>query len=273
MMIRARGFSFEMTLDQQVARLEQMSRMYEEAAPTALKAMGVQAVSWAVQDYRARSDGKSAAGVSWKEIGKGAAISRLRHRAPWANDRSKLEKIREEEKPLKEMLRRKLPRGGKKKPNRQAIANQFMETREGKKLGKLKNRRKSIREKRKEQIAKEYGSARTGIDTGRLINSLVYGVSELASGIPGLIPGIRVPEPRDNSSYLTDDEKIAAQRKPADFEVSGSVIHLGSNMRYAAKFAEKRPIFPTGFISEERRNKLKALAKKAVDLEFKNRYG
>jgi len=273
MRMQGKGYKFEMTLDQQVLRLEQMAKTYEQATPTVLKAFGVQAVSWAVQDYRDRSDGGSAGGISWLKIKPAGAATRLRHRADWAKDRDRLAKKVEQAKPLREKLRRKLPKGASKKAARKRIAYDFMQTKDGDRLKKLVADRKKIISARKDKIKAEAGSARTGIDTGRLINSLVYGVGELTSGIPGLIPGVKVPEPRDNSAFLNAEEKKMAERIPAEFSISGSVITVGSNMKYAGHFAKRRPIFTKGFISQERREKLQALAKKAIELEFARRYG
>jgi len=211
MMIRARGYSFEMTLDAEVTRLRALSRHLEDATPTVLTAMGVQAVSWAVQDFRDKSNGGSAGGVSWKPISLAGARTRLAGRAPYRSDSKSLQGLREAEKPLKEMLRRRLPKGGDRKPNRGAIAADFMRsTPEGKELKSIQKTRQKIKKKRAGQIEREKNSAKVGVDTGRLVNSLVYGVAPLEQAI-------KVPKGK-----ASDAQREALTR--AALDISGNTV-------------------------------------------------
>lgn len=267
MMIRARGFSFEMTLDQEATRLRALARHLEDATPTVLTAMGVQAVSWAVQDFRERSQGQAAGGSNWKHISKGGAISRLRGRAPWNKDYDALAKLRAEEEPLKDALRRKLPKGAGNKAARGKIAFDFMQnTKEGKRIGKIKERRIKIKERRDLMIAKEYGNANVGVDTGRLINSLVYGVAPLEAEIKKL-PKVITKEYR----YRKDPPKVEPLTRAA-FDISGNVIRVGSNMKYAGYFDERRPIFGPDFMSSERRQKMDRLIEQAIDKYLEKKF-
>lgn len=218
MMIRARGFRFEMTLDQDVIRVQQFAKHLEDVKPKVLTAMGVQGVSWAIQDYRTKSDGGTAAGVTWKPITASAIRSRLAGRTPWKNQRSQLAAMKGDTSP------------------------------------KAKKKRQSIRDKRKATIAKELGSARIGVDTGRLVNSLVYGVQDLASiKPPARLTGVAPPR--------------------AAFDIQGNNIRIGSNLQYAGYFDEKRPVFSGTFMNPDRRQQMDKLIEKTVELEFKRKFG
>ncbi len=254
MMIRARGFRFEMTLDQDVIRVQQFAKYLEDIKPTILKAMGVQAVSWAVQDYRKKSDGGTAQGVTWKPITASAIRTRLAGRTPYQRQSSELKTLSERQKPITEALRRKMPKGAEHANKRKAIANKFMESKEGKELSKIQKKRKGIRDKRKATIAKELGSARIGVDTGRLVNSLVYGVQDLAS--------IKPP------ARLTGDAPPRAA-----FDIQGNNIRIGSNLKYAGYFDEKRPVFSGTFMDTTRRDQMDRLIEKTTALEFKRKFG
>jgi hypothetical protein len=217
MMIRHRGFSFEMPLDREIVRVGQFMKQLEDTKPVVLKAMGVQAVSWVVQDYRARSDGRGAGGITWRPITDGAIRTRLAGRAPWRNQRSQLESIK------------------------------------GDYSNKAKKKRQSIRENRKKTIAKELGAARIGVDTGRLVNSLVYGVADLNKVRVGV--------------------KLQGSVPRAAFDVSGNEIRIGSNMQYAGYFDQDRPIFGDGFLDEGRKKILDTVIEKTVDAHFKRKFG
>ena len=258
MMIRARGFSFEMTLDQEATRLRALARHLEDATPTVLTAMGVQAVSWAVQDFRERSNGGNAAGVSWAPITLSGARTRLAGRAPYRNDSRSLKGLREAEKPILEMLRKRLPAGQDKAKNRAAIASNFMaKTPEGKELRSIQKTRQKIRDKRRKQIEREKSSAKVGVDTGRLVNSLVYGVADLSS--------IKTPKGKDS-------EAPREGLKRAAFDIQGNSIRVGSNMKYAGYFDERRPIFGPDFMSSDRKQKMDRLIEQAIDKYLEKKF-
>lgn len=259
MMLRKGGFSFEMNLDREVIRVQNLSKSLTDLKPTILKAMGVQAVSWAVQDYRAKSDGGPAGGITWQPITLSAARNRLSHRAPYQDQTSQLKRLSEEQKPLTEALRRRLPKGkddAKKAAQRKGSSGHFMNnTPEGKQLQRIKNKRKKIRERRKKMIEKEQAAARIGVDTGRLVNSLVYAVAELSA--------IKPPKLQSGSGSPT----------PALFTVQGDSIHIGSLMKYATYFDEKRPIFGPTFIDSGRRQQLDNLIETTIRASLKQRGG
>lgn len=257
MMVRSRGFSFEMNLDKEVIRVQQFEKHLQDITPDILRAMGVQAVSWAVQDYRSRSDGGTAGGTTWNPITAGAIRSRLAGRTPWQRQTEQLLKLRAEQEPLTEKLRRKMPEGDdpKIKARRGAIARKFMESEDGKKLEKIKKKRRDIRAKRKTTIERELSTARIGVDTGRLVNSLVYGVQELSA--------IRPPARLANTQGL----------KPALFTIQGNQIRIGSVMEYAKYFDEKRPIFPVGFLDPNRRKQLDRIIELTTNSAFRRKFG
>mgnify|MGYP000906855358 FL=1 len=270
MMIRARGFSFEMTLDQEATRLRALARHLEDATPTVLTAMGVQAVSWAVQDFRERSNGGNAAGVSWAPITLSGARTRLAGRAPYRNDSRELKSLHEQEKPLLEKLRRKMPSnkrlagqkqvyGPKKTPGmiRGKLARNFMETEDGQKIVEIRKNRQKIKKRRAKQIEREKSNAKVGVDTGRLVNSLVYGVADLSS--------IKTPKGKDS-------EAPRENLKRAAFDISGNVIRVGSNMKYAGYFDERRPIFGPDFMSSDRKQKMDRLIEQAIDKYLEKKF-
>ena len=230
----------------EVKRLQQLPRMVQEAEETVLRTIGVQVVSWAVQDYRARSEGREAGGVTWKPLSDGAIYSRISARTPWQRDTEQLKSLREQEKPILEELRRKLPKGKTpaKKKARAAVAKKFSEDRAD--LRRIRSNRKRIREKRKRMFEKEKGAAKIGIDTGRGINSLVFGVADLKSIKTG--------------AKVTDSSGM----ENAVFDLGRGQITVGSGIKYMQYFAEARPIFPPGFIDQSRQGQLTELAEEVI---------
>lgn len=236
MMIQASGFHFSsVALDQEVATVRLVSQRLIENRKTILTAMGVQAASWAVQDYRAKSEGKAAAGITWAPITRGAAATRLAARAPWQNDSAALAQLHAQELPLKEELRKKLPKGSKKKSNRGKIASDFYEN--SSKWKSIRKKRKTIKERRQRNIDKEHSAAKIGIDTGRLVNSIVYDVPELSS----------VKAPKSSAIVSQGGKKVAFGITKGVFIVTEHSVTLGTNMQYATDFDRLRPIFPVQF--------------------------
>lgn len=204
----------------------------------ALVTGGVQIISWAVQDYRERARGGTAGGISWRRLTRGAIRTRLSRFAAWKTERAKLASLRQQEAPILAELRRTLPRGAKYKANRGAIASKFAE--DNKALKRIRKQRASIRAARNKRTDAMLAKHEIGVDTGRLVNSLVFGVPELAA--------VRVP-------------KNAGEAPPkAEFKVADSTVTVGSNLVYAPAFDRLRPIFPPGFISKERQEKLDEIA-------------
>lgn len=253
MIVNAGNFRFEMNLEKEVARVAALPKHLEDARQTVLTAMGVQLVSWAVQDYRTRSEGGTAGGVAWKPITASAIRTRLAGRTPWQRQSEKLRALRDKERPILEQLRKKLPKGDKRKKSRGLIASNFLA--DSKEWQKIRADRKKIREARKAKIAQELSSAKIGVDTGRLVNSLVYGVPALSS--------IRVGTRPTTSEGLTQGV----------FVFEGDSLKVGSVMKYAGYFDEKRPIFPPGFVDQARQEQLDSLGEKAVDAFIRQKEG
>lgn len=263
MQIKSGGFSFEMNLEREVAHVSKLPKKLIEITPTILKAMGVQAVSWAIQDFRTRSDGGSAAGVAWKPITESAVRTRLAGRTPWVKQRAELSSLREQEKPILEKLRRTLPSNktlGNRKIDSQRgnkirgmLSRQFEE--KNPELQKIRKKRQQIRDKRKSTIARELSAARIGVDTGRLVNSLVFGVPELAQ--------IRVPKKPTKTEGLTRGV----------FDIRSNTIRVGTVIDYAKHFDRLRPIFPDGFIDAARRQSMEKIIELVIAAELKRRGG
>lgn len=255
MMLRRRGFHFSMPLDQEVLRVQQFAKHLTDISPKVLTAVGIQAVSWVVRDFRTKSDRQSAAGVQWRTIGIPACVKRVAGRPLWKKQQAQLLELREQQEPLVEALRMMLPPGPTKDANRRSIAQKFKETKEGKALAKIRKKRAAIRDKRKKEILKEHQGHRIGVDTGRLVNSLVYGVQELSN--------ISAP-------------KMRAGAKPPDrafFDMNGFSIRVGSRMDYAEEFDRLRPIFSPNFIDPTRRQLMDKLIEKTIELEFNRKFG
>jgi len=93
-------------------------------------------------------------------------------------------------------------------------------------------------------------NARIGIDTGRLANSLLYGV-----------PGIKM-KPVTGNPVKPKDQPI----QPAIFTTDHSSVTVGTNMKYAGHFDAVRPIFGPSFLSAARQARLGNLAARAVQI-------
>lgn len=245
------GFSYSTNFDRVAIQLRETITRVEQSIPAVLKAIGVQAVAWVVQDYRERSTGASVGGVAWKPLTESAIRTRLAGRTPWQRQRDQLIALREEERPILERLRRMLPSDKSKQINgdkakgrrvRGFLAREF--EKKNPELRKIRKKRQTIRSQRKAAIAKELSSAQIGVDTGRLVNSLVFGVPELAS--------IKTPK--------------SAPSEKALFEVQGQTINIGSVMKYAKHYDALRPIFTPDFIDQQRRESLERTIEKVVRL-------
>lgn len=210
MIIKTGPFTFESNLEQEVARVTVFEQSVKDARETVLTAMGVQTVAWAIRDYREKSEGKAAGGTLWepiKESTKRARVSRLSPR-------------------MKERVKQRSKR----------IADVAA------------GRRVETTEKGKKRAAIEAGLALglIGIDTARLINSIVHGVRQLAS----IKAGVKAPGDGVTNGL---------------FSFQGDSLTIGTAMKYAAYFDAERPIFGPRFIDDQRRKELDSLAEKAVE--------
>ncbi len=120
-------------------------------------------------------------------------------------------------------------------------------------LASGKARVAKAKERRRDYIQKQLAGAKTGIDTGRLVNSLVHGV-----------PGLKM-QPVPGRPTKPKDEPI----KPAIFQPDHNGITVGTNMSYAKHFDADRPIFGPGFLNADRQAKLGALAIKAHQIALR----
>lgn len=232
MMIRQNGFSFKQTLDEEAVRLHNLARHVEATRPKVLTAIGVQCVQFAVKDFRDRSNGLEAAGTSWQRISLSGARTRLAARKPYKTDSAELLALHNEQQAAR-----------KKKP------------RDEKAIKGIQRKRQTIKRRRKREIEREQKNAKTGIDTGRGVNSLVFGVAELEAAI-------KVPtgkgEPKKGQEPLAR----------ALFQMTSTSIRVGSIMKYMGYFDERRPIFPPGFIGPERRTSIEKVIGRTIDMEI-----
>jgi hypothetical protein len=212
----------------------------QQAAPTVLKAWGIQLVSWVIQDYRKKSEGENVQGVKWAEIGDGAIYARLWGRESWRALGEELEALWSEEQELRKPLRKK---GDRTTPD-QRKRNSAEYARRRPKLQKIRDDRKKIAEERRERFAEEKAQAQVGVDTGRLVNSFVYGVSDLAS-LQGLAPRMKAGSPAPSKAI---------------WELTGDSITVGSQQFYSGYFDNLRPIIPQGFLDPVRMERLQTIA-------------
>lgn len=248
------GFSVSLPFAEIADQLERVGASLQEEAPSILRAMGVMAAGFAVSDYRDRSEGQAAGGIAWKPITDSAIRTRLAARKPWQNQRAELAALRAEEAPILEAIRKRLPRNNAETKSGKTLPPEIRKKQRGKlsqvdeaqaaALQSIRERRDKVRAARKALFEKEKASAKIGVDTGRLVNSLVYGVPELqevAALAPRLAPG-------------------AGEVAKATFRVDGFSIVIGSNMEYAGYFDALRPLIGEGFISPDRLKMLEGLA-------------
>jgi hypothetical protein len=97
--------------------------------------------------------------------------------------------------------------------------------------------------------------AKIGIDTGRLVNSEMFGVPEL-----------KMRPMSCSGRKLRPGEQ---PQQEAIFETDHSSVTVGASMNYAKFFDEQRPIFGANFLNPERAEKLGDLAAKATEIFLK----
>lgn len=232
------GLKVQANFSQVIARLRVAKAKTPDVQQQAHRAIGVQAVAWAVQDYRTRArGGTDPSGASWRPITRDAIRSRLAKRAPWKSIGDQLRSLSQQDAPLRDELRRRMPKGAGKGAQRAAIARDYAE--KDKRLAANRRKRKTLRAKRERLVDKEHAKHEIGVDTGRLIASLTHGERELAS--------IRVPRPK------------GPPPPKAEFRTTRTSVTVGSNLEYAEHFDRLRPIFPDGFITGDRRRSLEKI--------------
>jgi hypothetical protein len=241
-------FQLKSNFAQTILQLKQLRVALPKTTTIAMRAVGVQVASWAIQDFRTKANGGTdPGGVSWRPITRGAIRTRLAKRAPYQTAAAQLKSLTAADRPLLERLRRRMRAGAKFAANRRAIARAF--EKDNPDLASHRRRRQQIKRKRKQDIDREFGNHDIGIDTARLVNSLVFGEPALAS--------IRVPTVK------------GAPPPKALFMVTPNSVSLGTNMSYAAAFDRLRPILSDSMITPDRKQKLEALVVGVIDAEYK----
>lgn len=216
------------TLGGLAVRLNAAAKISQQRRPQLLTAIGAQTASWVVQDYVAKSrHGADAAGKTWADIQPETVKNRIRRLAPYRRLRDRLKALSQQARQIRtgKVGARKLSEGSK-----------------AKRLKQIEASRAKIREQIEALYAAALGQYAIGIDTGRLINSLVFGRPELAK--------IRVRPPQG-----TDKQPAVAV-----LDVKADSVTIGSNQEYAHHFDEKRPIISAGMITTERRKGLEQIA-------------
>lgn len=223
----------------------------------AMTECGVQLVSWAVIDYRTRARGGTAAGIAWRDITKGAIRSRLAKRKPWHTIGGQIATLRGQAvgaKMTAQQLRQQQitlrfqTLGTKGKARKRILAQRKQVWNQRKAIAAkrkgIRERLRNLRKKRKDMVEAEFALHEIGVDTGRLLASLTYGVPELAE--------VKVPKPRHT---IDSPEK-------AEWKITETKLRVGSNQKYAWFYDKMRPIFPTGFIDGERQKVLDGIIHK-----------
>lgn len=242
-------FKLESDFHKVITRVKRVRDELPDTRKAGMRAVGIQVVAWAVQDFRARGLGQTAGGVRWRPITRSAIRSRLAKRSAWRSISSSLERMTDQERPLREELRRKMPKGGSA-DQRGAIAHRFEEA--NPLIGKNRKRRKGLKTRRNAMVEREFASHTIGVDTGRLVNSLVFGQPDLAKlGAGRLRAGTPAPP-------------------KATFAVREDSIEAGSNLSYAKDFDKLRPIFPTTMINQAREKELEELVADVHEEQLKN---
>lgn len=211
------------------------ARAVDAARVRILSVIGTQLLSWAWQDYTAKSRGQAdGAGNTWEKITKGAIRTRLlgRRGGEYAKLSAEAAHKAEQKKPLKAELARRLPAGSDATLRRQAIFHDWVaHTESGRKFAQLTDEIQKARAKQRALVDTEHAAAAIGIDTGRLRTSLDF----------------------------------AARSPDTLFAVDGVSVTVGSRLEYAAAFAAARPIFPDNFVTAPRRQALERMTERALE--------
>lgn len=321
-----------MLLKVDTAELLQLAEAFEVAAehlqtnrPVVLEAVGVQNVSWAMQDYRVKSrGGRGDDGAEWEPIQDETVKNRIRHlqsyRAKSAAIGKAKRSIRNNQAILATAMEgiRRSVRGSAKykahaktiKTSKAAIVKQRRTIKQVKysSAGINSPQKKAIQKTQKQQIRdaektikrtekqltkakaaraklrdvktpKEHGriiarleaklgkakdakkkfintaigSAKIGVDTGRQVNALTFGVPAL-QGKGGKTEPFN---PRPGNSDPVPN---------AIFNIGEGFVTVGVNTSYAKQFDESRQIFGDLFHHEKRRQKLEQIAAKANEI-------
>jgi hypothetical protein len=180
--------------------------MKGEAGRQAMTAIGLQTLGWTIEDYRAKArGGTDEAGVKWPRIRRESIASRLLKRKVGL--------------PVLKMLRR----GSANRKRNAAIIW-------------LAANDPGFMPEFYRAVSTEHARHEVGIDTGRQVSSLSYGV-----------PGAPRPGPIQHTSEAPSK---------AVWVVKEASVELGTRQRYAGWFAARRPIFPRGMISPRRKKVL-----------------
>lgn len=221
-----------------------------QSRPTLLRALGVQMLSWGFQDYREKSRGSIGGdGVAWSPIKPETIKGRIRKLKAYKNKSASVKNARLRIVAAKTKVRvaRSSVRLAKigTKQHTKAVAKLKQAK---KQVATSKGRLTKAKTARQKYLAPHLENSRIGIDTGRLTNSLLYGVPEIKT------------RPVTGNAVKPGDEPT----QPAVFLVDHSSVTVGTNMSYAKYFDEDRPIFGPGFLNAARQVKLSNLAAKAV---------
>lgn len=244
-------FSVQADFQRDAGRLRAARAKLPAARKAGMRSVGVQVIAWAVRDFRGRSTGGSQGGTTWRRIGRSAIASRLAKRSPWQAIGTTLAAMTAVERPLRENMARMMPGSGTRQ-QRGAIAHAFEEANPIIKTNKAK--RKKLKAKRKSMIDSEFARHAIGVDTGRLVNSLVWGEPELAGINPGKMRPGTPPPPR------------------AEFKEGKDSITVGSNLEYAKHFDKIRPVFPRTMITPARKKELQELLADVQDEVIRESY-
>lgn len=235
MLFRVPQIEIRVSVQAALKNLDRLPGLIEKSIPKSLDIMGVRIMKWAYEDFAKRSDGQQASGVKWDPITRGTARGRVGRRSPYRSLVRRLKALSEEDKPLREQLRRKMRKGDRFRRQRAAIAIAF--EKDNPQLKQNRAKRAAIRDKQHSLINEEHKAAKIGRDTGRLVNSLQFG-------------------------------KQGSVRRRV-----GNRIIVGTNLSYAEHFDKLRPIFGRYFFSGSRERELGELIKLQIEKVLKENGG
>ena len=237
-------FNISHNFGEVVANLDLAQKNVAAAREPAMKAVGGRILSWGYQDFRARSDGQTAGGLTWKPITDAAIWSRVRSTVAYRNTIPKARALYNQP-PMPDELLKRLPRGKGKHMQtvRAAIIHRYMEQHPdyARAVKSFQKKRQTIRNQRQKKFNEYNAKRKIGVNIGTLANSLQFGK-------PG---NIFVA----NSVSVTVGASAIDQRKGKD---------------YAPYFDETRPIFGEGFINQERKDTLDEIVNRVFEKAIKD---
>lgn len=235
--------------------MTELAKAFEVAAanvamnrPVVLRALAVQNLTWAMRDFRDKSRGQRGGdGVQWSPIEAETVRNRLRKLKAYRTRSESVKAARAKVKQRTTEARKAKAKIGQVRGDVKAMRKAVRSFKAAtKRLASAKTRLAKAKDSRTQYVAKVGAGAKIGIDTGRLVNSLVSGVRGITSVEPF------TPKPGNSDAV-----------PPALVEFDAFGFTVGTVVKYAKWFDEERPIFGIGFHSPQRVTAMSQLAARA----------